>query len=119
MQRVHLGLRSTVTLPQKISVTRVGLIFYDETHVYMSKTINFPSLGLMDVDLLDRTVSNFASTVIMAGWVYGPDGRQIYVLENLACRVQAARRLPGSTGSPALRWLPRSFQGLNFAQPAR
>lgn len=81
-----------------------GLIFYDETHVYMSKTINFPSLGLMDVDLLTGTVSNFASTRDYGRLAYGPDG-QIYVLEKFSLQgagSQALARVDRVAGAPVV-----------------
>ncbi|HCY89890.1 MAG TPA: hypothetical protein DHV17_06490 [Chitinophagaceae bacterium] len=56
-----------------------GIIFYDDTHVYLSKTAGFPNTGLLDMDLLTGQVSNFGDNVQYSRFSHGPDG-EIYTL---------------------------------------
>lgn len=102
-----------------------GIIFYDDTHVYLSRTAGFPNTGLLDMDLVTGQVTNFGDNLQYGRFSKGPDG-EIYTLfkpraygvgsnglariDRVAGLAQTSIAIPAAQLTPAL---PLSL-GLNF-----
>lgn len=56
-----------------------GIIFYDDTHVYLSRVGGTPNTGLYELDLLSGSMNAFGDNIPYTRFSIGPDG-EIYTL---------------------------------------
>ena len=102
-----------------------GIIFYDDTRVYLSRVGGSPNTGLYELDLLNGSMNVFGDNIPYSRFSIGPDG-EIYTLfkprsygpgSNGLARIDRVAGVPvANTAIPALQLTPALplNTGINF-----